>query len=118
MRETLMYDWPGGKKVEIVFDRASKEFTLFGSCFKLHHDDKAAIIIDDEGMPICTGFFDGNLWRFEEMKQIREDEDLLMAAIKITCVFVQYYQRMFGLVMRQRKQSKKTERGRIHENNS
>jgi hypothetical protein len=101
MSEILHYIWPGNIKVEITFDRSSKEFILFDSCFKLQIDNKMASIIDDEGLLVCTGFFDGDFWQFEWMKQVIKNKDPLIAAIKITCIAVQSYQKLFILMVPQ-----------------
>jgi len=76
MKETLTCDIWTGEKVNVIIDRETGEFSLFGSSFKLNIQDNIAVLIDNEVKgEVVTGFMQGKTWRFEEPSFIIEDQN-------------------------------------------
>ena len=84
MKEILMCEILTGFKIKVVIDRATGEFSLFNSRYRLDIQDKSAVLMDHTGgNPICKGFKSGNCWYFEELDYFRDDNDPFVAAIQI-----------------------------------
>jgi hypothetical protein len=101
MKETLTYDkpnWTGGP-VKVVIDRDTGEFDLYDTRFTLKLQyNVAALMMDNEEVPVCVSTLRGNIWHFEEMGIVKEDSDPFNAAIQIACDIVEYYIKNFNLI--------------------
>ena len=63
--------------------------------FRLNlQDDTVILIEDDEETQVCSGFMRGNVWHFEGMGIISEDQDPFMAAIQVICGVLQSFMKM------------------------
>lgn len=91
MKEILTCDIWTGVKIKVLIDRETGEFTLYNSRFRLDIQDKKAFLMDYIGTgPLLTGYIRGNVWCFEELEYVREDQDPYVAVIQILYDILQY----------------------------
>jgi hypothetical protein len=92
MKEILTCDIWTGVKIKIVIDRQTGEFVLYNSRFRLIIQDDKAYLMDYIGeVPLLTGYLRGDVWYFEELEYVREDQDPYVAVIQVLYDVLQYY---------------------------